>query len=900
MKIKLNIHKNYNYCCRFPLKNNALLKCWENYVQKVNKKPWQANQYSRLCSKHFQSTDYILPPSSNNTCRLKKYAFPSGPPVHSDSPTLTAHDEELNRRINKRPCPANESATLPPEKRPRCASSDDRDELHTKLQQKIRTLQQKLRRTKKKMNTMHEVIQFLEEKLVLNPKESEALQSTLNNTQLKFLYNFKDNIKSTPSARRYSDEIKEFALTLYFYSPRAYKYVRSLIPLPNPSLIRKWCSSFKCDPGFIDEAFTSLSQKVAQSNNNKDCCLVIDAMSIRKQTIWNPQKDSYSGFVDFGNEIPNEHPEKLATEALVFLLVGTRSHWKCPVGYFLTDKMNAKDQATLVKKCLEKAANASLKVWSVTADGTAVNINTFEILGCQFSGNYESIKSSFENPATKEDVFVILDPCHMLKLARNALADKGSFIDGDGNIIRWKHIEELQNIQEQEGLNLANKLSSNHIQFQSHKMKVNLAAQTLSSSVADAIEFLDLTQNLSSNSKGTTKFIRTIDQLFDMLNSRNPIGKGSKKPLKPCDKEKWQKAFSSIAEYLLKLKTNAPHPQLLSQTRRKTFIIGFIACIKSTISMASQMFEPTTKPKPFDYLLTYKYSQDHLELLFSCIRSRGGWNNNPNCLQMKYALRKMLMRNAITASKNANCVDFTGCSTIIPIFHTRKHQTKPSREQTKNKEDSSNSSEENDINLMCEHLAFQEHSEFIQNVLFYISGYIVAKLMDKLSCSECKKCLVPLPTQLPINGHDYTASLYHDCGRASSFTTFVNKGGLQIPSTSVFRTVQYCEHIFRSTITGENSQHISHESNLKKIIIIQVCQHFSLDSTKELFPDHEEGLNEILFEDDHRTKLTKCVADKYLTLRLFTYGKKYTKEIANQGDQSIRHKFNKLILFKNQ
>ncbi|CAB4016846.1 uncharacterized transposon-derived [Paramuricea clavata] len=194
---------------------------------------------------------------------------------------------------------------------------------------------------------MHDVIQFLEEKLVLNPKESEALLSTLNNTQLKFLYNFQDNIKSAPSARRYSDEIKEFALTLYFYSPRAYKYVRSLVPLPNPSLIRKWSSSFKCDPGFIDEAFTSFSQKVAQSSNDKDCCLVIDTMSIRKQTIWNPEKDSYSGFVDFGNEIPNEHPEKLATEALVFLLVGTRSHWKYPVGYFLADKVNAKDQATL-------------------------------------------------------------------------------------------------------------------------------------------------------------------------------------------------------------------------------------------------------------------------------------------------------------------------------------------------------------------------------------------------------------------------------------------------------------------------------------------------------------------------------------------------------------------------
>ena len=92
--------------------------------------------------------------------------------------------------------------------------------------------------------------------------------------------------------------------------------------------------------------------------------------------------------------------------------------------------------------------------------------------------------------------------------------------------------------------------------------------------------------------------------------------------------------------------------------------------------MANQMFDLTTKPKPSitkPQLFINLYSQDHLELLFSCIRSKGGWNNNPNCLQLKYALRKMLMQNAITASKNANSVNFTGCSDIIPIFHTKKH-----------------------------------------------------------------------------------------------------------------------------------------------------------------------------------------------------------------------------------
>ena len=120
-----------------------------------------------------------------------------------------------------------------------------------------------------------------------------------------------------------------------------------------------------------------LSNQIDASPVNKDCCLVIDAMSIRKHTVWNPKKDQYSGIVDLCNEIPNVQCDKLASETLVFLLVGTRSHWKCPIGYFLVDKISAEDQAMLLSKSLEKEG---LKVWSVTADGTAVNLRTFEIL----------------------------------------------------------------------------------------------------------------------------------------------------------------------------------------------------------------------------------------------------------------------------------------------------------------------------------------------------------------------------------------------------------------------------------------------------------------------------------------------------------------------------------------
>ena len=67
-------------------------------------------------------------------------------------------------------------------------------------------------------------------------------------------------------------------------------------------------------------------------------------------------------------------------------------------------------------------------MWSVTADGTAVNLRTFELLGCNFDGSYDQMTTSIIHPTTGEQVFIILDPCHMLKLARNALAHLGTIV----------------------------------------------------------------------------------------------------------------------------------------------------------------------------------------------------------------------------------------------------------------------------------------------------------------------------------------------------------------------------------------------------------------------------------------------------------------------------------------
>ena len=120
-------------------------------------------------------------------------------------------------------------------------------------------------------------------------------------------------------------------MTLHYYSPKAYEYVRTILPLPHESLIKKW-------------SFESLQQDIAKSPEKKDCFLIIDAMSTRKQILCDSTQDKYVGFVNYG-PIQTEKPDTLASEAVVFLLVGARTQWKCPIGYFLADKMSSRTQA---------------------------------------------------------------------------------------------------------------------------------------------------------------------------------------------------------------------------------------------------------------------------------------------------------------------------------------------------------------------------------------------------------------------------------------------------------------------------------------------------------------------------------------------------------------------------
>eukprot|EP00795_Rhopilema_esculentum_P009936 gene9936-18544_t len=387
------------------------------------------------------------------------------------------------------------------------------------------------------------------------------------------------------------------------------------------------------------------------------------------------------------------------------------------------------------------------------------------------------------------------------------------------------------------------------------------------------------------NCGATVQFIRNIDRLFDLLNSRHPMMKGFKSPISKSNLSTVQNQVRKVCEYLLSLK--ASDSQLLAENRRKSFILGFVSAAKSIIAIAEDLL--TRESNQLKYLLTYKFSQDHIELLFSCIRSRGGFNNNPNALQFKTALRQILLRNSIMASNKANVICFEDqAHGSIFSLKASKRRTPISDilEQPSSEEDA----EDNDGILL---LLFDgiEFTSFLENILYYISGFIVRKIANKIDCEQCAEALA-FPTS--SMDHPYVNLPF-------SFAMLVvrkNRGGLVQASYGAFKVVEHCEKAFKLNVLEGGNKAITSKPHLVRKMIVQVL---AVCDWGNIFPNIKDHRFEVdtAFEDDHVTQLVKRISTKYLTVRLQTYAKRYTRQVINKNIPSIRHKMSKLVLFKN-
>ena len=125
------------------------------------------------------------------------------------------------------------------------------DELTDKvksMQKKLKNSQWRTRKWRKRVATLTEVVSELKEKNLINNDCATILETTFSGVPreiMKRLVTQKE--KKNPGA--YPPELRSFAMTLKFYSAKAYNYVQKSfdLGLPCASVIRSWYSSMNGD-----------------------------------------------------------------------------------------------------------------------------------------------------------------------------------------------------------------------------------------------------------------------------------------------------------------------------------------------------------------------------------------------------------------------------------------------------------------------------------------------------------------------------------------------------------------------------------------------------------------------------------------------------------------------------
>ncbi|XP_058820802.1 uncharacterized protein LOC131682996 [Topomyia yanbarensis] len=128
-------------------------------------------------------------------------------------------------------------------------------------QKKLKLLRGKNKRLLDRMSSMQDIIKTLQaEKKVSDATSKGISQDCTSNHSLL------EELKSRTETQPCSDAVRSFATTLHIYSPKAYKYVRSVFnnTLPHPRTIIRWHEHTNGEPGNAQESLDAQELKTAE------------------------------------------------------------------------------------------------------------------------------------------------------------------------------------------------------------------------------------------------------------------------------------------------------------------------------------------------------------------------------------------------------------------------------------------------------------------------------------------------------------------------------------------------------------------------------------------------------------------------------------------------------------
>jgi hypothetical protein len=460
-------------------------------------------------------------------------------------------------------------------------------------------------------------------------------------------------LQSASCGRRYHPQIIRFALSLHGKSPSAYRELREsgALVLPSERILRDYKNYFPPKAGINNENVNALRKKAASfTGNQRYVVLVMDEMKIQSDLVFDKNSGDLVGFMDLGDPMTNfaclDEKDTIATHALAFLVRGLCTDVKHIIAYFFTGNVTSYQLMPIFWKVVS-TLELSLDLWVVglVNDGASPNRKLFNLhVKLAVDQKCDVVYKTINLFAPSRFIFFFADIPHLMKTARNCLYNSGSgsrsrLMWNDGQYLLFKHIADIFYRDQAVALHVLPKLTLEHIVLTSFsKMKVKLATQVLSRSVALALE-----ESGNSEVLGTVEFCRMMNDFFDCTNVRSLWEHERKrndliKPYTAVDDDRFGWLRDVFLKYLenWKRSTRERAGQYSADDRGKMFLSsqtheGLQIAVHSHVEAIQFLLQ-----QGFQYVLSERFMQDVLEDYFGHQRAKGGRPDNPSAYEFGY------------------------------------------------------------------------------------------------------------------------------------------------------------------------------------------------------------------------------------------------------------------------
>ncbi|XP_046141602.1 uncharacterized protein LOC123987764 [Osmia bicornis bicornis] len=181
--------------------------------------------------------------------------------------------------------------------------------------------------------------------------------------------------------RRFTEEEKVLALSIYKQSPKAFRYLSKLFLLPSIETLRKLLSHIPLRAGICDNVFRELEERSEsfQDEKSRYAILLFDEIKLSPSLVYNPSMDIVEGFVDSGFSRSLD----IADHAMVWMLKGIHGvrPWKQPVAYtFCRGTSSAESIVRMFKELVRRACQAGIVVVASVCDQGSTNCKAIQCL----------------------------------------------------------------------------------------------------------------------------------------------------------------------------------------------------------------------------------------------------------------------------------------------------------------------------------------------------------------------------------------------------------------------------------------------------------------------------------------------------------------------------------------